>query len=65
MAELVEACTDLLVVIGIVFVVAFVEHGEDRLTVPEVRWMGFDVGFQKFKIRFQGNTSQKFWVMLP
>ena len=63
--ELVEVRTDLFVVIGIVFVVALVEHGEDRLAIAAVGWIGFYVGFQKFKIRFQGNTSQKFWVMLP
>jgi hypothetical protein len=27
--------------------------------------MGFDVRFYGFQISFQGNTSQKIWVMLP
>lgn len=63
--EFVEVRTDLFVVIEIVFIVALVEHGEDRLAIAVVWWIGFYVGFQKFKIRFQGNTPKKFWVMLP
>lgn len=59
LVELVEVRADLFVVIGIVFIVALVEHGEDRLAIAVVWWIGFYVGFQKFKIRFQGNTPKK------
>ena len=65
LVQLIEVRADLFVVVGIVFVVTFVEHGEDRLTDLEVRWMGFNVKFQCFNNSFQGNITQKFWVMLP
>ena len=63
--ELIEVCLYLLIIVGIMFVVALVEHVQDRLTIPEIRWMLCNIGFQSIKISFQGNTSQKFWVMLP
>ena len=39
LVELIEVLTDLLIVIGIVFFVAFVEQGQDRLAISQVRWM--------------------------
>jgi len=65
LVEYVEVGFYLLVVVGIIFIVAFVEHGQNGLPIAVVWWMGFDIGFQCFKICFQGNTSQKFWVILP
>ena len=65
LVELIEVRAVLFVIVGIVFVVALVKHGEDRLTITEIRRLGFDIGFQSVKISFQGKTSQKFWVMLP
>ena len=65
LVELIEICLYLLVVIGIVFVMALIEHSQNRLSIPEIRWMGFDLGFQGLKKCFQGNTSQRIWVMLP
>jgi hypothetical protein len=64
LVEFIEVCLDLFVVIRIDFAVAFVEHGQDGVGIAEVEWMGFDVRFYGFQISFQGNTSQKIWVML-
>ena len=63
--ELIEVCLYLLIIVGIMFVVALVEHGQDRLPISKIWWVGFNVRFYCFQISFQGNTSQKFWVMLP
>ena len=65
LVELVEVRLYLLVIVGIVLVVALVEHSQDGLSIPEVRRMDIDVRFYCFQISFQGNTSRKFWVMLP
>ena len=46
LVELVEICTDLLIVVGIVFIVALVEQGQDRFAVPEVGGIRFDMRFQ-------------------
>ena len=43
LVQLIEICFDLFIVIGIMFVVALVEHGQDGLAISEVRWMGFDI----------------------
>ena len=61
LVELMEVRTDLLVIVGIVFVVAFVEHGEDRLTVPEVWWMLRNMPFQNFQEFFHGHHLLKCW----
>ena len=47
--KFIEVRFNLLVVIGIVLVVAFIEHGECRLTVAIVGWMLLDMGFQYFE----------------
>ena len=39
LVELVEIRTNLLVVIGIVFVVTFVEHSQNGLSIAKVWWM--------------------------
>ena len=46
--ELVEVFLDLFVVIGVVLVVAFVEHGQNRLAIALVGSMLLNVGFQSF-----------------
>ena len=65
LVEFVEVRTDLLVVVGIVFIVALIEHDQDGLSIAKVWWMGFNVRFYCFQKCFHGNTSQNLWVMLP
>ena len=52
MIKLIEVCTDLLVVIGTVFVVAFVEHGQNRLAITVAGRVLLDVCFQGVKELF-------------
>jgi len=44
--EFVEVFLDLFIVVGVVLVVALVEHGQNRLTVAVAGWMLHNVGFQ-------------------
>ena len=39
--ELIEGCLYLLIIVGIMFVVAFIEHSQNGLAISKVRWMGF------------------------
>ena len=55
LVELMEVRSYLLIVVGIVFVVALVEHGQDRFAVSEVRWICFDMSFQRFKTGIHNN----------
>ena len=59
LVELVEVRLYLLIVIGIIFVIAFVEHGQDGLSIAKVRGMHLNIGFQCFKIRFHSITLPK------
>ena len=54
--EFVEVFLDLFVVIGIVLVVALIEHGQNRLTIAVVGWVLLDVCFQGFKELFHNIT---------
>ena len=54
--EFVEVFLDLFVVIGVVLVVALVEHGQNRLTVAVVGWALLNVGFQGFEELFHDIT---------
>ena len=55
LVEFMEMCPYLLIVVGIVFVVALVEHSQNRFTVPEVGWIRFDMCFQFLKIGIVSN----------
>ena len=55
LVELMEVRSYPLIVVGIVFVVALVEHGQDRFAVPKVGWISFDMRFQRFKTGIQNN----------
>ena len=44
--QLVKVCLYLLIVIGIVFVITFVEHTQDRLCIAKNRLMGQCIFFQ-------------------
>ena len=61
LVEFVEVSFNLLVVIGIVFVVAFIEHSQNRLSIPEIRRVLFDIGFQRFKVFFRVYHLQGWW----
>ena len=61
LVELIEVRTDLLVVIGIVFVVAFIEHRQNGVTIPKVRWMLRNMLFQGFQELFHYYHLHKFW----
>ena len=54
--QLVEVFLDLFVVIGIVLVVALVEHGSDRLAIAVVRRVLFYVCLQGFNELFHNIT---------
>ena len=58
LVEFIEVCANLLIIIGIVFIVALVEHGQDRISVTEVWRIFCDVGSQFLKIDFQINHLQ-------
>ena len=47
---LAEICANLLIIVWIILVVALVEHGQDRFSVPEVGWICFDMCFQSLEI---------------
>ena len=55
LVEFMEICPDLLIIVGIVFVVVFVEHCQDRFPVPEIGWICFDMRFQFLKIGIYDN----------
>ena len=61
LVELMEVRTDLFVIVGIVFVVAFVEHGQDGVAVPKVWWMLCNVPFQSFQEFFHVHHLLKCW----
>lgn len=61
LVELVEIRTNLLVVIGIVFVVTFVEHSQNGLSIAKVWWMLCNMPFQSFQKFFHCYHLQKFW----
>jgi hypothetical protein len=56
-----EVRADLLVIIGIVFVVAFIEHRQNGVAIPKVRWMLCNMPFHSFQDLFHGYHLQKFW----
>ena len=59
LVELMEVRSYLLIVVGIVFVVALVEHGQDRFAVSEAGWIRFDMRLQALKLGIHGNTPPK------
>ena len=62
LVQLIEVCFNLLVVIGTVFVVAFIEHSQNRFTITVVGWVLLNVGFQGFKELFYNITVLlRFW----
>ena len=61
LVELMEAHADLFVIVGIIFVMALVEHGQDGFIVPKVRWMLCNMLFQGFQELFHYYHLQKFW----
>ena len=51
-----EVRPDLFVVVGIVLVVAFVEHGQHGLGIAVAGWVLLDVGFEGFQYCFHDIT---------
>ena len=54
--EFIEVCFDLFVVVGVILVVAFVEHGQHGIAISVAGWMLLDMGFQGFKKLFHNIT---------
>ena len=48
--ELIEIHLYLLVIVWIAFVVAFIEHSQNRLPIPIIGWMCINIDFQFLKI---------------
>ena len=46
LVQLIEICFYLLIIIGAVFVVAFIEHSQHGISIAVVEWMLLDMGFQ-------------------
>lgn len=49
LVELIEVCANLFAIIGTIFVVTFVEHGQDGLATSKVRSMRIHMRFKYFE----------------
>ena len=64
LVHFIEICLDLGIVHLICLVVGFIEESQDGLATIHVWRVIRQQGFELVEKRFQGNTSQKIWVML-